>query len=146
MYRCRFGGAEVNATYGAEHDELECISPVAVAGIVTVAISLNAQQFSLSGAPFEYYEDPSISHLLPSAGPIEGGTSITVFGAGFSRGADYRCKFHGGNATIVHAEMEDDARVACVVPAAPCGPGACAAVVRPVARFAFLPTEAVPPS
>eukprot|EP00325_Prymnesiales_sp_UTEX-LB-985_P024256 CAMPEP_0174732634 /NCGR_PEP_ID=MMETSP1094-20130205/59769_1 /TAXON_ID=156173 /ORGANISM="Chrysochromulina brevifilum, Strain UTEX LB 985" /LENGTH=124 /DNA_ID=CAMNT_0015935175 /DNA_START=33 /DNA_END=404 /DNA_ORIENTATION=- len=75
VYRCRFGMDEVNATYSAEDDELQCVSPSSTAaGNVAVEVSLNGQQFTTSEVGFEYYAEVIVSHLMPSAGPRQGGT------------------------------------------------------------------------
>ena len=69
--------------------------------------------------------------MVPSAGPRQGGTAITVFGAGFSFGRDYRCRFGGGaSAAVVMATMVSDGRLACTTPAPRCGPGACPETVE----------------
>ena len=130
VYRCRFGPQTVNATYDAYHDELRCVSPAANASGAAVEISLNGQQFTTSGVIFEYYELVSVSHLVPSAGPRQGGTAITVFGAGFSHGRDYRCRFSGGTPAVVMATVEGDGRIACTTPAPRCGSGACREAVE----------------
>ena len=82
VFFCRFGPVTVKATYSATHDELSCVSPAASAGGVPVEVSLNGQQFTTSGVPFSYYLESNVSHMVPSAGPREGGTAITVFGSG----------------------------------------------------------------
>ena len=132
VFVCRFGAHAVNATYSASHDELSCVSPAATAGAVPVEISLNGQQFTTSGVKFTSYSEASVSYLVPSAGPRQGGTAITVFGAGFSHGLDYRCRFHGdaGPAAVVVASMVDDGRLVCSTPAPRCGSGSCAEVVE----------------
>ena len=131
LYLCRFGSSEVAASHDAEHDEVRCISPAAVAGVAALAVSLNGQQFTRDTAPFEFYVAPVVSHLLPATGPIGGGTSVIVFGSGFSHGKDYRCRFgSGAESTVVVASMESDSRLACSAPAPRCGPGACEEVLE----------------
>ena len=100
MFFCRFGAQRVNATYDGYHDELRCVSPAAPEGGAAVEVSLNGQQYTTSGVIFSYYALVNVSHLVPSAGPRQGGTAITVFGSGFSAGRDYRCRF-GGSPPVV---------------------------------------------
>ena len=123
---------EVQATYHGAFDELHCVSPPLSAEVREVEVSLNAQQFTTSGVTFEHYAPIRVSRLLPRGGPGGGGTALTVFGAGFSRGRDYRCKFEGSGTepAVVVAAMEDDGRLTCTTPAARCGAGACVEAVE----------------
>jgi len=53
VFRCRFGGSEVNATYVPFHDQLHCVTPASTeAGSASVEISLNGQQFTSGAAYF----------------------------------------------------------------------------------------------
>ena len=74
-YRCRFGGKawEVYGTYLAAHDAVHCVSPPHGAANASVEVSLNAQQFTASGVPFEFYELVRVSHIVPITGPVGGG-------------------------------------------------------------------------
>ena len=122
-YRCRFGVRVVDATYAADHDELHCVSPSSGAGNVSIEISLNGQQFTTSDIGFEYYTEANVSHVIPSAGPRQGGTFVTLVGAGFGAGMDYRCRFEGAaSLAVVPATVESDATMRCLTPAARCGP------------------------
>ena len=84
VFRCRFGGAEVVASFVSLHNELHCVTPAGTAGVATVQVSLNGMQFTTASPTFEYLAHATISHVLPSAGPIGGGTSVVVVGAGFA--------------------------------------------------------------
>ena len=68
------------------------MSPPLSAEVREVEVSLNAQQFTTSGVTFEHYRR---SRVAAAAARRSGGGGTTVFGAGFSRGRDYRCKFEG---------------------------------------------------
>ena len=50
VYRCRFGGSEVDATYASDHDELRCITPAGAEGTAVVQVSLNGVQFTTAYA------------------------------------------------------------------------------------------------
>jgi hypothetical protein len=69
-----------------------------------VTFALNGFQFAPAGAGnpdgrthFIYYDEPIITSVLPSGGPDEGGTEITLIGSGFKNFADKnyppKCKF-----------------------------------------------------
>ena len=131
LYRCRFDAAVVNATYSSEHDELRCLSPMrGAAGDSVVEVSLNGQQFTRSGVTYVYYELVVVSHVVPSAGPRTGGTVLTVIGAGFAAGRDFRCRFEGSPEAVVFATFESDGSVLCTTPPSRCGAGSCTEVVE----------------
>ena len=132
IFRCRFGSAEVDATYDPEHEELRCVSTPSLSGSlgtnVSVEVSLNGQQFTASGVLFEYYLEARVSHLVPAAGPRQGGTLLTVVGSGFSRGKGLRCMLAGG--APVYGTLVSDSQLKCATPPAVCGPGACEEAVE----------------
>ena len=130
VYVCRFGAQDVNATYDSYHDELRCVTPPAQAGGSVVEVSLNGQQYTSSRIVFEYYSEANVSHIVPFAGPLQGGTAITMFGAGFSYGRDYRCRFGTLSPAVVVATYVSDGQLACSTPAPRCGPGACEETVE----------------
>uniref|UniRef100_A0A7S0QIJ2 IPT/TIG domain-containing protein n=1 Tax=Cryptomonas curvata TaxID=233186 RepID=A0A7S0QIJ2_9CRYP len=101
--RCLFGGLErLGANSTASYISISLVSCVApsqlVQGIVKIQISLNGMDndFTLvsNGASFLYHDFPSLSGLpIPSAGPSDGRTVITLFGIGFLQGVP-QCKFY----------------------------------------------------
>ncbi len=65
---------------------LRCRAPENTVGIKMLEVSLNGREYSDTGAvPYNYYESPHTHRLRPSGGPVEGGTSVTIHGVGFSR-------------------------------------------------------------
>ena len=91
---CRIGERLVEAT--ASTTSLLCApapplvtSSYEAARSQPVRVSLNGQDFSpsLAAAPaFTYYETPYIQHIKPAAGPVHGGTAITVNGLRLNAG------------------------------------------------------------
>jgi streptogramin lyase len=63
--------------------------PRAVAGAVSVSVSTPGGTGSRSSA-FTYQVAPTITQVSPNAGPLAGGTPITVTGTGFTTGASLR--------------------------------------------------------
>ena len=117
---CRFGPVAVPArllTLG-HPGQLECISPLpAVAGYVSVEVSMNGQDYSSTGVHFEYQQPVSIRALEPSRGPIEGGTFVNVTGSGFSARAALLgyvwCRF---NSTSVAVAWRSSTELHCISP------------------------------
>ena len=58
-YICRFGNANVNATYLSD-SQLACVSPAnsAGAGIQPLEVSIDAFNFTSDALPFAYYSEP----------------------------------------------------------------------------------------
>ena len=65
--------------------ELRCIAPPrhpATRGISAFSLTLNVYEY-LAGGEFTYYDDPHVYGILPTGGPMSGGTLVTVLGHGF---------------------------------------------------------------
>jgi len=61
-----------------------CVTPEGIAGTVNVAISGNGHDFYHSeGCLFTYFYTPYISYLVPSFGPVSGGTRLSIVGGHF---------------------------------------------------------------
>ena len=72
--RCRFGTVVVNATRAVD-DEVLCIAPQQPnlpTGPVFVDVTLNAQQFTTSGAAVIYWDAPTIQELSVDGSPMSG--------------------------------------------------------------------------
>ena len=112
-YICRFGSANVNATYLSD-SQLACISPANAAGAQSLEVSIDAFNFTSDALPFAYYSEPEVTELAPTGGPtMPGGTMVVVRGPTFTSGSDYRCKF---GAMIVRGHLEDDGNMTCTSP------------------------------
>ena len=87
--RCGFGSSvtPVLARF-IDESQLECVTPFHVAGNVSLLLSMNGQQFSMSGATYTYQASAGVSYVLPSAVLSEGGTPVTVHGSGFSSSSE----------------------------------------------------------
>eukprot|EP00966_Prymnesium_polylepis_P046771 1083973-Prymnesium_polylepis.1 len=63
---------------------------------VDVRVTLNLQDYTQDAPPFSYYLTPLLSSVIPAAGPVSGGTLISVsgslLGASSLWGRDLRCR------------------------------------------------------
>ena len=75
-------------TASGVHGELECSSPVHAAGTVPLLLSMNGQQYAVSGAQYTYQPAAAVSYISPSSALAEGGTPLTVHGDGFSSASE----------------------------------------------------------
>jgi len=108
--KCKFGSAVVDAVYlkpGTVNETIykytipntlnsinltsavKCTSPSMVipsesvlTGLeVPLEVSFNGQTYTREGLKYLYYPSPAVSELLPSCGPVRGGTIITLIGS-----------------------------------------------------------------
>ena len=113
---CRFNSTTVVAVWRSTA-ELNCIAPRHAAGVTSVEVTQNEQQYTNDGLRFEY-ESVSAHSIYPSSGPVSGGTTVEVRGAGIevpdARGLF--CQF--GGAEPVAASHASRKLVICVSPPA----------------------------
>ena len=57
-------------------------------GVASVLLSMNGQQYAPSGVSFTYQPSASVSYISPATALSEGGTPLTVHGAGFSSASE----------------------------------------------------------
>ena len=121
--RCAFGSvtAPVLARY-VDESQLECSSPVHAPGIVDVLLSMNGQQYARSGASYTYQPAASVSYISPTSVLSEGGTPLTVHGAGFSSASEslavLTCRIGG---TVRRAVWASSSAIVCNATRAPVG-------------------------
>lgn len=88
MWRCSFGTVEFGAEYHDDAERVSCFSPPHATDEVTVNVSTDGgtSYCAAEHGPllFRYYSPPNVSAISPASGSTEGGTLVTVTGAGFS--------------------------------------------------------------
>ena len=96
------------ATLAADGGSLRCVAPKTLrAGVATVAIALNAQQFLEGAAAFAFYDEPTaLTALAPPHGPPAGGTTVALRldpAAGSGAPSNVSCRFgeHDGRRAAV---------------------------------------------
>ena len=80
-----------------------------------ISLSLNGADYDEDEfLPFEFYHPPGVVALEPTAGPLLGGTAITLAGNNLTAGSDRRCRFTPAYdpETFVTEEMASWARSA----------------------------------
>jgi hypothetical protein len=124
----KFGSAA--ATYTVVSDtQIDATAPAGSAGAVSVAVTTEGGTGSLPAA-YTYAPAPSVTSVSPYAGPLGGGTTVTIDGSNFT-GATL-VTFSGVSATNV--TVVSDTRITAVTPAnsqgtvtvrvtTPCGSG-----------------------
>jgi len=140
--RCRFGGREVPILDTTRTRVICTTPPQPVVGVVNLTIALNGAADNGTPTPLPYlYYATAISAVEPPGGPTNGGTAVTVFGAGFAsfppsdapalpHGRRLLCRFGESvvNATLSGDDVGNGGKLLCVSP--PTAGDAGAAVLR----------------
>jgi hypothetical protein len=96
---------------------IEAVSPAGTAGPVDVTVTTPSGTSPVSTHDVFKYEAPTIASLSPSAGPIVGGTSVTVSGSGFAVGAGATA-FRFGKAEATEVQCSSTTSCTFTTPAA----------------------------
>ena len=92
---------------------LKCVTPPAELGVYTIHVEIDGYH-SLTAAEYEYESALIADMLVPSVGPVEGGTVVTVFGQGFQSSKGVMCKF--GDYLVMRGEWISETSVGCITP------------------------------
>jgi hypothetical protein len=113
---CRFGASRVVSAAFVSPSRLECAAPSwHSSAAVTVEVSMNGVDFTAEGVVFQYFSQPEVASFSPSAGGVDGGTAVVLFGSNFTSSALLSCRFGW---TVVPASFIAADTVICVAPAA----------------------------
>ena len=108
---CGFNLTIVSATFSAQTNLL-CESPglqmtQALAGSVPLEVTNNLVDFTTDGVLFKYVRLLWVSRIVPTHGPVGGGTQISIFTSQFNTSRFVWCQLGGlsSNATFVSASQ-----------------------------------------
>jgi large repetitive protein len=98
-----FGAGNPAATFTVVNDgKITTTSPAGTAGTVDVTVTTgNGTSQPDSADKFTYDPIPTVTAVSPAAGPLAGGTSVTITGTGFLVGEPTTVKFGTATATSV---------------------------------------------
>jgi hypothetical protein len=111
----RIGEAQALLFTVTSATSLQVITPLATSGKVAVTVGWSSGTVTISNA--YTYEAPTVSVVTPSAGPVAGGTKVTVSGTGFAVGKG-KTKFDFGKAAAADVDCETITMCEAVSPAA----------------------------
>ncbi len=111
-----FGGAAASYTVVSD-TSITVVLPAGAAGPADVAITTPGGT-KTQAAAFNYSPVPSITSVSPTAGPVSGGTTVTITGSGFI-GTDLVT--FGGRAAVSYT-VNSDASITAVTPWGDAGP------------------------
>ena len=130
---CRFGMGPLRRATVLNSSALRCVTEAQEeASSATVEITLNGDIASRTadGVRFEFYNASAvrIDSVLPLGGPSDGGTVVTLRGAGFSDLGGVYCRFGSDTLGAVQATLVSAGELTCVSPPSPHRDAAGAAV------------------
>jgi hypothetical protein len=79
----RFGGAEATNVVVVSDTEITCNTPPGAAGAIDVTVTTDAGSDTLTGGYTYEAAPPDVTAIAPTAGPVAGGTPVTITGTGF---------------------------------------------------------------
>jgi hypothetical protein len=83
-----FGTQQAATVSVTSSSQIVAVAPAGVAGTVDITVTdLGGTSTTSSTDKFTYAPAPTVSSISPSAGPLAGGTAVTVTGAGFVAGS-----------------------------------------------------------
>lgn len=118
---CRFGAQDPSPARFLTATRLSCVVPPSSAGPrqVSLAVSNNGRDFAAGELAFSYLPSFTLLKLHPGAGPVGGGTTVTVVGAGLDGVGPWACVF--GESSVVAARQSPEGSLRCRSPPHPPG-------------------------
>ena len=114
---CRFGDTAVVPAVFISSERVQCITPNHAVGHADVRVSSNRLDFYGVVNLFEYLDVAQVQSVYPAAGPVAGGTLVTLRGDFFEERAAslyyLQCRF---NITVVPAIFVSPTEVTCYSP------------------------------
>ena len=113
---CQFGDVMLPVLASAHgSDGVRCVSPRSLPdGWSHVTITSHGVPLR-SGGNFMAHLAMHVSELVPPAGPVSGGTRVTVLGGPFREVSTLRCRFEG-NGPLTPARRLSDGQLECASP------------------------------
>lgn len=110
---CRLARRRLPAVF-LDSGHIQCATPSSTTyESMPLEVSINGADFTSSGVLFTFVAPIVVRHAWPMNGPISGGTSVVVYGSGFSGGGTLHCIF-GGKAILATVRSDDE--LYCVSP------------------------------
>ncbi|MBI4569978.1 MAG: IPT/TIG domain-containing protein [Planctomycetes bacterium] len=105
------GGAQATNVTVVDAQTLTATTPPGAAGSVLVAVSSNVGSFTLVGG-YVYASAMAITGVSPASGPLTGGRTVAITGAGFTAAGDLTVTFGGAQGTDLSVLSATTASVA----------------------------------
>lgn len=86
---------------------------------VAVEVSANRQDYSRSGVVYRYAAAPRVFSIVPSHGPLQGGTEVVLRGVNFANSSALHCRFSAADTSAVRltaATYLNSTHATCIAP------------------------------
>ena len=93
---------------------ITCTTSTHALGVVDVAVAIGSETHAMSSA-YRYFDVPVIDTILPDAGPIEGGQTVTITGSNFEQGVALDITL--GGAVCDNIDVVSDTELTCTTTA-----------------------------
>lgn len=116
-YNCSFGtSASLVPATRIAHDILLCSTVALSAGVHSVEVTLNADDYSATSdhAVFRSFLPPALLSIEPASGTRSGGTLVTLTGRGLGAGSHRVCAFN--SSLLMPATVQHETRLLCYTP------------------------------
>ena len=113
---CKFGTIGPVAGRYSSFENMHCITPGHISGVVPFTISANRGQFFSEGLFFEFQENLAVTGVVPRSGLDMGSTPVFVMGTNFVNSISLSCVF---GKEIVQATFLTSTSLMCVSPPQP---------------------------
>ena len=116
LVMCRVGSMTASCAGRTEGRGVVCVLPGQRAQQVEVEVSRDGgETYGAAGRVFEYVTDGVVVRMVPSEGPVGGGTRVRVVGEHLREGGETGCVF-GRGGTYVAGRWESSSVVQCTSP------------------------------
>ena len=113
---CKFGTIGPVAGRYSSYENMHCVTPGHISGVVPFTISPNRGQFFSEGLVFEFQENLAVTGVVPRSGLDMGNTPVFVMGTNFVNSISLSCVF---GKEIVQATFLTSTSLMCVSPPQP---------------------------
>lgn len=110
---CRFEALVVTATF-ISRSMLSCTTPRQLPGGMVIVNIYVSDAVILSAATFHYVQEPRMQRVHPLRGPLQGGTTLSIYGASFAASAELLCII---GSTAVPGRVRSERHLECTTPA-----------------------------
>ena len=114
---CIFNGSLAIPALFLSVNTISCPTPSVSAGVMSVEVTLNAQQTTSSALSVLAVAVPTVAAMSPAAGPNAGFTPLTFVGAGWPNSGGLSCVFSSG--VEVAVAVVNSSRLWCSTPPSP---------------------------
>jgi len=109
-----FGSAQAQGTTVVSGSQITAVVPPGSAGVVDVKVTNPDFLSGVRANAFTYVPPPTVTSVLPAAGPVAGGTNVTITGTAFRSGATVKFGTLSSSTVVVDSATQITASIPAV--------------------------------